>query len=60
MQETSTPWPVPKNWLVLSYINSKDYELDLKFDETEMKSKSENWPNNKVKNFCNGIVVMGE
>ena len=36
-KKMSTPGPVPKNWLEFSYICSEDYELDVKFDETEMK-----------------------
>ena len=29
-----TPRPAPKHWLGFSYIRSKYYELDQKFDET--------------------------
>ena len=34
--------PVPKNWLVLSYICSEDYGLNNKFDCTEFKKTREN------------------
>ena len=34
-KKMSTPVPVPKHWLVFSYIYSEDYELDQKFDDKE-------------------------
>ena len=33
-KKMSTPGPVPKHWLGLSYISSEDYKLDQSFDET--------------------------
>ena len=33
----SNPGPVPKHWLGFSYIRPEAYELDLNFDETELK-----------------------
>ena len=59
-KKMSTPGPVPKNWLGFSYINSEDYELDMNFDETEFKRKSDHTSNNKVKSFRETIVVIEE
>ena len=50
-KKISTPGPVPKHWLGFSYILSEDYELDVKFDETELK-KSDHTSNNEVQIFC--------
>ena len=47
----STPRPVPKHCLGFSYKRWEYYELDLKFDETEMKSKSDSSYNDKVELF---------
>ena len=33
-KKISTPGPVPKHWLVFSYISSEGYDLDMNFDET--------------------------
>ena len=33
----STSGPVPKHWLGIRYKVSEDYELDLNYDETELK-----------------------
>ena len=33
-KKMSTPGPVPKHWLVFSYICSERYELDQNFDDT--------------------------
>ena len=41
--------PEPKYWLGFSYIHSEDKYLDMNFHETEMKSKSDHSPKNKVK-----------
>ena len=38
--------PVPKHWLGFSYIRLEEYLLDLNFDVTEMKSKSDHSYNN--------------
>ena len=47
-----TTGPVPKNWLVYSYICSKDYELDLNFGEKKIKIKSYNYTKKKTNNFA--------
>ena len=49
-----------KSWLGFSYICSEDYELYLNFDETELKMKSDNSSNNKVKSFQGIIGVIEE
>ena len=56
----STPGPVLKHWLGFSYIHSKYYMLDLSFDETEMKIKSDHSSENKVKSCFKNIVVIEE
>ena len=43
-----------------SLIGSEDYELDMNFDETEFKRKSDHTSNDKVKLFCGNIVVIEE
>ena len=40
----STSGPVPKHWLGLSYIILEEYVLDINFDETDMKIKSDKSP----------------
>ena len=57
-KETSTPEPVPKHWLGFSYICSEGYELDLNFDLTEIKSKSDHSSNDKDKIFRGNILVI--
>ena len=32
-KKSLTPGPVPKYWIIFSYIRSEDYESDLNFDE---------------------------
>ena len=32
-KKISTPGPIPKHWLVFSYISSEYYELDQNFDD---------------------------
>ena len=54
----STAGPVPKNSLIFSFKRSKDFELDLNFDETEIKTKSDHTSNYKVKSFHENIVVI--
>ena len=56
----STIGPVPKHWIVCYYIPWEDYELDLNFDETEMKKQSDHTSNDKVKLFYKNIVVIEE
>ena len=56
----STPVPVPKHCLGFSYIRSEDYELDHNFDVKEMKSKSDHTFKDKVRSFCENIVVIEE
>ena len=58
--KTPTPGQVPKHWFGFSYLHSEDYEIDLKFDETEMKKKSDHSSDNKNKIFCKTIVVIEE
>ena len=41
-------------------ILSEDYELDNKFDETELENISDHTSNNKVKLFHENIVVIEE
>ena len=36
-KKISSPGPGPKHWIIFSYINSEDYELDVNFDETSLK-----------------------
>ena len=48
-KKTSTPGSVPKHQLGLRYIRSEKYALDMNFDKTIMKRKSENLPKNKDK-----------
>ena len=36
-KKMATTEPVPKHWLVFSYIRSEYYELDHNFDDTELK-----------------------
>ena len=48
-EKMSTLVPVPKYWLIFSYISSEYYQLDLKRDETELKIKSDHKFNNKDK-----------
>ena len=54
----STPGPVPKHWLVFVYIRSEDYELDQNFVKT--KKTPSHTSNDKVKLFCENIVVIEE
>ena len=56
----STPGPVPKHWLGFSYVRSKDHDLDMNFYETELEIKSDHTSNNKLKWFCENIVVIEE
>ena len=56
----SSPETAPKNWLGFSYICSEYYELDLNIGETELKRKLGHTSNNKVKLFCENIVVVEE
>ena len=56
----STPGPVSKKCLGFSHISSEDCELDLNFDETEVKIKSDRTSNHKVKIFYENIVVLEE
>ena len=42
----STPGPVPKYLLVFSYVRSEDYDLDQKFNATELKEQTDNTSNN--------------
>ena len=59
-KKKATPGPVPKHWHLFSFVHLKYYELDLKFDETEIKSKSDHSSNNRVKLFCQNIVFIEE
>ena len=59
-KKISTPGPVPQNWLGFSHIHSKDYELYKIFDDTQLKKQSDHRSNNKVKLFCEIIVVIEE
>ena len=54
----STPGPGPKYWIGFSYIRSKDYELYLNFDGTEMKSKPYHSFDDKVKLFPGNFEVI--
>ena len=55
-----TPAPVPKYWLVFSYMCSNDYELDVKFGEILLKRKSYHISNDKVKSSRENILVIEE
>ena len=46
--------------MVFIYIRSENYELDLNFNETELKKISDHKSNDKVKFFCENIVVLEE
>ena len=59
-KKMSTPGLVPKNWMGFSYIRLEDYQLDQNFDDTELKKQSENTSNDKVKYFCETVVVLEE
>ena len=59
-KKISTTGLVPKHWHRFSYIHSENYEIDLYFDETEMKIKSDHFSDNKVKLFCENIAVGGK
>ena len=59
-KKMSTTGTVPKHWLVFTYISSKYYELDQNFDETELEEQSDHTSNDKVKIFCENIVVIEE
>ena len=59
-KKSSALGPVSKYWLWLSFISKEDYELEMNFYETEMKSKSYHTFNNKVKLFHGNIVVIEE
>ena len=54
----SSPGPVPKHCLGFIYIRSEDYDLDLNFDETKLKNKSDHASNYKVKLFHKNTVVI--
>ena len=56
----SAPGPVPKHQLEFSCIRSEYYELDMNFDETELKNKIDHTSYNKIKLFCENIVVIEE
>ena len=56
----SAPGLVPQNWLGSSLMRSEYYELDMDFDETEFKRKSDHTSNDEVKLFCENIVVTEE
>ena len=59
-KKISTPVTVPKHWLGSSFIPLEYYELDMNFDETEMKIKSDHSSNDKVKLSHKNIVVIEE
>ena len=54
----STTVPVPEHCLEYSFVRSKFYELDMNFDEIELKSKSYHTFDYKVKLFHGYIVVI--
>ena len=54
----STPVPTSKHWIGLSFIGSENHELDLNFDETEMKMKSDHTSNDKVELFRENILII--
>ena len=56
----SNPGPVTKKLLRFSYIRSEDSELDINFDETELKNKSDYTSNIKVKFLHENIMVIEE
>ena len=56
----STTGPVPKHCLGFSFIRSYYHELDVNFDERELKSKSYHISNIRVQLFCKNIVVIQE
>ena len=39
-----TPGLVPKYWIEFTYIHSEDYELDVNFDETNLKNNHTTHP----------------
>ena len=47
----STPGPVPKHWIIFSYIRSEYYELDPNFDETELEKNQTIGPTIKLNYF---------
>ena len=57
-KKMSTPGAVPKHWLWFSYIRSEDYELDLNLYVTEMKRKTDQSSEDRVKLFHKNIVVI--
>ena len=59
-KKISTPVSVPKHWLGFSYIRLEYYELDMIFDSTELKNKTDHSLNDKVKYFCDNILVIEE
>ena len=51
----STPVTFPKYWLGFSYIRSEYCELDVNFDDTELKNNYTTHPTIKLKslqNYC--------
>ena len=59
-KKISTPGPISKHWIRFCHISSEYYDLDLNFDETEKKNKSDHSPKDKGKLFHENIVVIQE
>ena len=50
--KTSTLEPVPKHWFGFSYISSEDHELNVNFDETELKNNQTTHSTIKLNHFA--------